>query len=158
MMLGLSRFSEKNGSEQTMSIHKLASNIKYYRTNLNWTQQQLADKLKISRSVVAKWENGDVLPDLPAIIKLSHIFHQSIDSLLGLNKHADQLLSDFQQFYQTNAEDQQAIDETFLDLISFFIKNPQYRDQLIQISKMPIKHQKAIQRMIATMINEIDKL
>ncbi len=140
-----------------MSIYKLATNIKYYRTNLNWTQQQLADKLKISRSVIAKWENGDVLPDLPAIIKLSQIFHQSTDNLLGLNKHADQLLSDFQQFYQTNSEDQQKVDETILDLISFFIKNQQYRDQLIQISKMPIKHQKAVQRMIATIVNEIDK-
>lgn len=140
-----------------MEIHKLAANIKYYRTNQNWTQQQLADKLKISRSVIAKWENGDVLPDLPAIIKLSQIFSQSIDNLLGHNKHADQLLSDFQQFYQTNSEHEQTIDETFLDLISFFIKNPQYRDQFVQISKMPIKHQKAIQRMIATMINEIDK-
>lgn len=140
-----------------MSIHKLATNIKYYRTNLNWTQQQLADKLKISRSVIAKWENGDVLPDLPSIIKLGQIFHQSIDNLLGLNMHADQLLSDFQQFYQTNAEDQQTIDETLLNLISFFIKNPQFRDQLVQISKMPIKHQKAIQRMIATIVNEIDK-
>jgi|SRR5699024_4426607 len=140
-----------------MSIHKLASNIKYYRTNQNWTQQKLADQLKISRSVIAKWENGDVLPDLPTIIKLSQIFHQSIDSLLGLNKHADQLLSDFQQFYQTSIDDEHSIDESFLDLISFLIKNPQFREQFHQISQMPIKHQKAIHRMISTMINEIDK-
>src|SRR5690625_7210345 len=76
---------------------QLATNIKNYRNQYDLTQQQLADKLKIYRSVVAKWENGDVLPDLPSMIKLSEVFSQDIVHLIGVKKHADQMLSDFQQ-------------------------------------------------------------
>lgn len=141
-----------------MSIQQLATNIKYYRNQYKWTQQQLADELKISRSVVAKWENGDVLPDLPALVKLGQLFQQSIDHLLGLNKHADQLLSDFQQYYQINDEEEPLIDESLLDLISFLVKNPAFKDQIQLLSQLTIKQQRAVQHMFTTIINEIDKL
>ncbi|WP_440896397.1 helix-turn-helix transcriptional regulator [Amphibacillus sp. Q70] len=141
-----------------MAAQQLAANIKYYRKQYNWTQQQLANELKISRSVIAKWENGDVLPDLPALIKLSQVFHQTIDHLLGMNEHADQLLSDFQQFYQANIEEELTIDESFLDLVNYLVKNPILKEQLEQVTQLSIKQQKAIQRMFGTLVNEIEKL
>jgi len=141
-----------------MAPQQLATNIKYYRNQYDLTQQQLADKLKISRSVVAKWENGDVLPDLPALIKLSEVFSQSIDHLLGVNKHADQLLSDFQQYYQINDQEKTLIDESLLDLFSFLVKNPDLKEQLQLFSQLTIKQQRAVKRTLSTLINEVKKI
>lgn len=145
------------GSDK-MSNQYLATNIKYFRNQFDWTQQQLADKLKLSRSVIAKWESGDVLPDLPSLIKLSQLFHQTIDHLLGLNDQTDQVLSDFQQFYQANTEKELVIDESIAHLMHYLIKHPDFKSQLERMSQLSIKQQKALQRIFVNTINEIEKL
>lgn len=137
---------------------KLATNIKYYRKQYNWTQQQLANELAISRSVIAKWENGDVLPDLMALIKLSRLFNQTVDHLLGINSQTDQLLNDFQQFYQTNSENEPVIDENLLNTIDYLVKNPLLKEQIERLSHLSIKQQKAVQRILQTTLNEAERL
>lgn len=52
------------------------------------TQEQLAEKLNVSRQTVSKWESGGTTPDLEGIIKISQIFNVSLDDLL-LDKEAD---------------------------------------------------------------------
>lgn len=42
----------------------LSDNIKKFRGEKNLTQQQLADKLYVSRQTVCRWENGSRCPDL----------------------------------------------------------------------------------------------
>ena len=42
----------------------LNDNIKKFREEKNLTQQQLADKLYVSRQTVCRWENGSRCPDL----------------------------------------------------------------------------------------------
>src|SRR5699024_4581403 len=106
----------------------------------------------------AKWENGDVLPDLPNLIKLSQLFQQTIDHLLGLNDHSDEVLSDFQQLYQANIDQELKIDPSILNLIHFLTKNPLLKTQLEQMSQLSIKQQKAIQRILTSTISEIKKL
>lgn len=46
------------------------------------TQEQLAEKLNVSRQTVSKWESGGTSPDLDSVIKVSRIFHMSLDDLL----------------------------------------------------------------------------
>ena len=46
------------------------------------TQEQLAEKLSVSRQTVSRWETGGALPDLESIVKISRIFHVSLDDLL----------------------------------------------------------------------------
>ncbi|CAM3273519.1 helix-turn-helix domain-containing protein [Vagococcus fessus] len=48
----------------------------------NMTQQELADKLNVSRSTISNWEVGRNYPDLDMIVELSDIFNLSLDSLL----------------------------------------------------------------------------
>ena len=50
------------------------------------TQEQLAEKLHISRQTVSKWEAGGTLPDLESTLKLCGIFHISLDDLLEEEK------------------------------------------------------------------------
>ena len=46
------------------------------------TQEQLAEKLSVSRQTVSRWETGGALPDLESIVKISRLFHVSLDDLL----------------------------------------------------------------------------
>ena len=46
------------------------------------TQEQLAEKLNVSRQTVSKWESGGSAPDIESIVKVSKIFQLSLDDLL----------------------------------------------------------------------------
>lgn len=60
----------------------LAEKITELRKKQGWSQEELANKLDISRQSVSKWESGGAMPDLDKIIKLSSIFGVSTDYLL----------------------------------------------------------------------------
>ena len=60
----------------------LAEKIISLRKKNGWSQEELADKLNISRQSVSKWESGGSIPDLDKIIKLSGLFGVSTDYLL----------------------------------------------------------------------------
>ena len=52
------------------------------RKQKNLTQEQLAEKLNVSRQTISKWESDSTSPDLESIVKISRIFHVSLDDLL----------------------------------------------------------------------------
>lgn len=60
----------------------LAEKITMLRKKNGWSQEELADKLQISRQSVSKWESGASIPDLDKIIKMSNLFGVSTDYLL----------------------------------------------------------------------------
>lgn len=60
----------------------LAEKIVALRKQLGWSQEELAEKLSISRQSVSKWELGASIPDLDKILKLSEMFGVSTDYLL----------------------------------------------------------------------------
>jgi len=60
----------------------LADKIIRLRKQLGWSQEELAEKMNISRQSVSKWESTNSIPDLNRIIKLADIFNVSTDYLL----------------------------------------------------------------------------
>lgn len=56
--------------------------LKLYRKQNGFTQEQVAERLGVSRQAVAKWERGDSLPDIDNIIALADMYEVSIDSLV----------------------------------------------------------------------------
>jgi len=60
----------------------LSENLPYLRTRHNLTQEQLAEKLEVSRQSVSKWESGASYPEMETILKLCDIFHIDMDTLL----------------------------------------------------------------------------
>ena len=58
--------------------------LKKLRLQEGLTQQQLADKLGVTKSVVSYYELQERYPSPEILMKLSHIFHVSTDYLLGL--------------------------------------------------------------------------
>lgn len=57
--------------------------IKMLREEFNYTQQELADKLECSKSVIGLYESETRKPSMEVLIKLSEIFSCSIDYILG---------------------------------------------------------------------------
>lgn len=60
----------------------LADKIIRLRKQLGWSQEELAEKMDVSRQSVSKWESTNSIPDLNKIIKLAEIFNVSTDFLL----------------------------------------------------------------------------
>lgn len=60
--------------------------LKSIRKDKKLTQQQVADKLGISRVAYTKYENGDNMPTTESILKLAEIYNVSTDYLLGRYK------------------------------------------------------------------------
>lgn len=58
-------------------------NIKTLREQNNLTQQQLADRLYVSRQTVCRWESGSRCPDLPMAKRIAEAFEVTIDELLS---------------------------------------------------------------------------
>ncbi len=58
--------------------------IKDLRTNAGLSQMQLAKKINVSQSAVAKWELGKTEPTASAIIALAEFFDETTDYILGL--------------------------------------------------------------------------
>lgn len=70
-------------------VSNFASNLKNLRLNNNLTQQELGNKLNISKQVISNYENNKRIPDLYTIIKISNFFNCSIDSLIYSNTIID---------------------------------------------------------------------
>ena len=56
--------------------------LKTERTKRNWSQEDLAEKLDVSRQSVSKWENGQNYPSMPIIMRISDLFGLTIEELL----------------------------------------------------------------------------
>ncbi|MGP4059572.1 helix-turn-helix domain-containing protein [Halobacillus litoralis] len=59
-----------------------ADKLKQNRKNKGWSQEELAEKLFVSRQSVSKWENGQNYPSIEIIIHLSDLLGVTIDELL----------------------------------------------------------------------------
>ena len=58
------------------------SNLKIYRVKSGMTQEELAEKVGVSRQAVAKWERGESSPDIETCVALADIFGTSVDILV----------------------------------------------------------------------------
>lgn len=60
----------------------LADKIIRLRKKNGWSQEELAEKMRVSRQAVSKWEGAQTIPDLEKILMLSSIFGVTTDYLL----------------------------------------------------------------------------
>ena len=51
-----------------------------------YTQEQSAENLMVSRQTISNWENGKSLPDIVSIIRMSDLYDVSLDELLKGDK------------------------------------------------------------------------
>ncbi len=60
--------------------------IKNARMKANLTQEQVAEALGVSRQTVSNWENEKTYPDIVSVVKMSDLYHISLDHLLKEEK------------------------------------------------------------------------
>ena len=59
----------------------IGENILFLRKSKSLSQESLAEQIGVSRQTVAKWENGESVPDLEMAERLSQVLDVSLDEL-----------------------------------------------------------------------------
>ena len=60
----------------------LSGKLKELRTGAGLTQEQVAEKLGVTRSAIARWESGKGIPDISNLILISDYFNISLDEMI----------------------------------------------------------------------------
>ena len=79
-----------------MNTNMTAKYLQFLRKSHGYTQDDLAQKLNISRQAVSKWETGTTIPDLETLLILSKLYHITINEILEPNIQP-QRITDFEQ-------------------------------------------------------------
>ena len=63
----------------------IGQRIELLRTELGWSQVQLAKKLNVAKQTVSNWENDNIQPSIEMLVRLAKLFGVTTDYLLGLD-------------------------------------------------------------------------
>ena len=72
-----------NQKPQGVPSSLFGSRLRMLRRQARWTQQVMADRLRIHRTTYTKYETGVVTPDQQGLLQLAEIFGVTVDYLLG---------------------------------------------------------------------------
>ena len=61
---------------------EFGKHIKKYRSENSLSQEQLAERVFVSRQTISNWENDKSYPDVNSLVLLSEVFNTSIDNLI----------------------------------------------------------------------------
>ena len=61
----------------------ISRNLKSLRKKNQYTQEEIAEKINVSRQSVAKWENGESNPDIESCIQLANLYNVKLDDLVN---------------------------------------------------------------------------
>ena len=76
------KFAQEKQNKAKEKTMILADKIIELRKKNNWSQEELAGKLGVSRQSISKWEGAQSTPDLQRILEMSKLFGVSTDSLI----------------------------------------------------------------------------
>ena len=60
----------------------IGENLQYLRKRFHFSQEEVAERVGVSRQAVAKWEAGETVPDLPNSIALAELYDVTLDDLV----------------------------------------------------------------------------
>ena len=69
----------------------LADKIIQLRKKCGWSQEELAEKVNVSRQTLSKWETGESVPDIEKCKLLAEIFRVTLDDLVRYESTVDGL-------------------------------------------------------------------
>lgn len=64
----------------------ISDNLYSLRKLNQFTQEEVAEKVGVSRQALAKWENGETLPDIEKCSLLAELYDVTLDSLVNYSK------------------------------------------------------------------------
>lgn len=151
-----------------MNTRIISRYLQLIRKSHNYTQEELAKKLDISRQAVSKWETGTTLPDVEVLLKISKLYGITINEILEPTVQAERI-SDFEQISEIPENELKEVleqfDARFLVIASMgaspeinkllerLFQNIDYKLLREQIGMVRITEVEAIQKEIVSMIN-----
>ncbi len=79
-----------------MNMNLIARYLQFLRKSHHYTQEELAERLDISRQAVSKWETGATIPDVEVLLKISKLYNITINDILE-PRIQPQRITDFEQ-------------------------------------------------------------
>lgn len=74
---------------------ELSERLQMKRKELGFTQEEIAEKINVSRQTISNWETGRTLPDINSLIMISDVYGISLDELIkGDNQMIKKLSKD----------------------------------------------------------------
>ena len=103
---------------------KVGNFIMNKRKELGMTQQQLADKLKVSFQAVSKWENGITYPNIEILYELAITLNVTVmDKMPQIKLEKIDGLTFIEQIMKPHTPYYKAIKEFFSNHFPFYLKN-----------------------------------
>lgn len=106
----------------------IGSRIAELRKEMGLNQQELADKINVSRALISEWECGDRKPDVSSWIKLAEFFGVSTDYISGTSNH---------RIYKG---------QSFSDKLDIKRLNEKGVDMLFEFYHMLLKHEEFVKK------------
>ena len=63
-------------------MNNIGKNIKQLRENANMTQEEMAEKLNVTRQAISNWETGKTQPDIDTLHKIATLFETDINEVI----------------------------------------------------------------------------
>lgn len=84
---------------------ELGKQIKKYRSELGISQEELAEKVYVSRQTISNWENDKNYPDVNSLLRLSDVFQVSVDILIkgDLEKMKEEIKKEDKQKFERDS-------------------------------------------------------
>ena len=90
---------------------KVSEKIKELRSKRGWSQEQMAEKLNVSRQAVTKWETGAGAPDIENLAAIAQLFGVSTDVLIfGENAAGESSADRFESITAVDIADENNFD------------------------------------------------
>ena len=102
-----------------MNTNIISKYLQLLRKKHNFTQDELAKRLDISRQAVSKWETGSAIPDLEVLLKISKLYGITINDILEPNIPTKKI-TDFEQLSEVPENELREILEQY-DMTSLVI-------------------------------------
>lgn len=92
---------------------EIANKLVKLRKQYGYSQEQLAEKIGVSRQAVSKWERSESSPDTENLIALAKIYNLSIDDMINHNSSNDNSYSASpNSMGQTESVEENSYDDT----------------------------------------------
>ncbi len=88
-----------------MNMNIISKYLQFLRKSNNYTQDDLAKEIGISRQAVSKWENGTTIPNLEVLLKISKLYDMMLGSKAQLPNLATKIkfiAKNFLYLYKNN--------------------------------------------------------
>ena len=105
------------GEDEGADEMNLSKQIKRLREEAGFSQEELSEKIYVSRQTISNWENAKTYPDIISIIKLSDLYQISLDELL---KGDDKMIEHLNESTNIVSSNKKLICVAIINIILFF--------------------------------------